>query len=84
MHYLVVAKVEDYPNFNELENSLMYIEPASSDRWGDWEEIAANVEEFTYKQINCRSAFKSKTVLFCNIWQHINQQFNLLYILFNH
>lgn len=47
MHYLVVAKVKDYPNFNELENSLMYIEPASSDRWGDWEEIAANVEEFS-------------------------------------
>lgn len=47
MHYLVVAKVEDYPNFNELKNSLMYIEPASSDRWGDWEEIAANVEEFS-------------------------------------
>lgn len=47
MHYLVVAKVEDYPNFNELENSLMYIEPVSSDRWGDWEEIAASVEEFS-------------------------------------
>lgn len=47
MHYLVVAKVKDYPDFNELINALEHIDPAKDDYWGNWEEIAANVEEFS-------------------------------------
>ena len=47
MHYLVVAKVKDYPDFNELINALEHIDPAKDDYWGNWEEFAANVEEFS-------------------------------------
>lgn len=47
MHYLVVAKVKDYPDFNELINALEHIDPAKDDYWDNWEEIAANVEEFS-------------------------------------
>lgn len=49
MHYLVVAKVEDYFDVEILMNALTFHDSARDDQslCGKWEEIAANVEEFS-------------------------------------
>lgn len=43
MHYLVVAKVEDYPDVIELLKALTYNHPVEKDFWGKWEKIAGKL-----------------------------------------
>lgn len=46
MHYLVVAKVKDYPDVEELMSALTFAYAEENDSVGDWEKIADSLEEF--------------------------------------
>lgn len=48
MHYLVVAKVKDYPDVIELLKALTYNHPVEKDFWGKWEKIAGSLAEFAF------------------------------------